>query len=245
MSDDWMQFYYLQPRPERFVDEVRRLAAQGSLADLERAFPIIVFMSCLIAANPSKCRDWFDALSDLSPSDLRSLKAAAELSRVPGAQAYFSVGSTQSGEPGSVADILELPVDHPIILDALWARYFATGDMRAVRRIIEALNYMSDYGAAKAYAQSSKTDDDRARALRDGLFQAASWSLESLIGIHGHLKAFCGELVRSGNLTPTERCALAIILAKLDPATWDVKIDPITGVASVTWTGGSRPPLGN
>ena len=115
-----------------------------------------------------------------------------------------------------------MTVEHPVVLDALWAFYFATGDHRAVRRIVAALDYMSDFGAAKSYAHTKKTDADKARALRDGIFQAASWSLESLISQHGPLKAFCGDLVRSGDLTPNERCALAIILAKLDPTMWRV-----------------------
>jgi len=38
-------------------------------------------------------------------------------------------------------------------------------------------------------------------------------------------------------MTPNERCALAIALAKVDPTMWHVQIDPDTKQASITWLG--------
>ena len=235
MAKDWMTFYYADPQPERFVEEVRSLAVQGLLADPERAFPAVVFLSCVIAANLSSSRTWFDALSDLSPSNWRSLERAAWFSRTSELRSYFSARDTEQNFAVEPPDVLEMTMQHPVLLDGLWAFYFATGDHRAVRRIISALDYMSDFGAAKSYAQTKKTEADKARALRDGIFQAASWSLESLMTRHEPLKAFCGDLVRTGDLTPNERCSLAIILAKLDPTTWRVQIDGATGKASISW----------
>jgi hypothetical protein len=243
MAGDWIQFYYVRPQPERFVEEVRRLAAKGLLGDEERGFPTIVFLSCIIAANPSRFRAWFDALSDLSPSDMRGLRAAADLSRVPEARACFSAGDSEHRtEYELLRDIVELPLDHPVVLDALWARYFATGDTRAVRRVVAALADMSDCGAAKAYAQSRQTPEDDARALRDGIFQAAAWSLECLVRVHEPLKRFCGELVQSGDLEPNERCNVAMILAKIDPQLWNVEIDTDSGTATITWVVPDREP---
>lgn len=50
------------------------------------------------------------------------------------------------------------------------------------------------------------------------------------------LKLFYGDLVQSGDLTPSERVSLAIILSKDAPDTWHVDIDPKTNKASITWT---------
>jgi len=240
MDDDWFQFYYLRPRPERFVEEVRRMSAAGVLGDLERALPVIVFLSSVMAANAVSLRAWLAALSELPQADLRSLRAAVAMSGVAEGAAYLAEvdpGRPLSAEPPP--DLLEAPIDNPAIMDALWARYFATGDTRAVRRIITALAYMSDVGAAKAYASSRQTDADRARAMRDALFQTASWSLESLMQTHERLKAFCGDLVRSDELDPTTRCALAITLERVEPALWSVKIDTQTSIASIKWMGDS------
>jgi len=237
MAKDWMRFYYMEPQPELFVEEVKKLAKAGALTKPECAFPMVIFLSRVIAANASMVELWFDALSDLAPDDLQSLRAAAWLSRAPEARAYLIARGLSPTHVPEQPEILEMKIDeHPIILDALWAHYFATGDHQAVRRIVSALDYMSDLGAANAYATTKKTEADKARALRDGIFQAASWSLESLMKEHTPLKEFCAELVRSGDTTPNERCALAIILSKLEPTIWHVKIDPKTSTASIAWT---------
>jgi len=52
---------------------------------------------------------------------------------------------------------------------------------------------------------------------------------------HAPLKELCANLVRSGEMTSNERCALAIALAKLEPTIWSVRIDPQTGTASIAW----------
>jgi hypothetical protein len=235
MTKDWMTFYFLEPRPERFVEEVRSLAAQGILSDPERGFPSVVFLSCIIAANPSNIQHWFDELSDLSPADRRSLEVAAWFSRAPEARAYFATRPISEKFGSEPPDVLKMEIEHPSILDGLWGHYFATGDYRAVRRIVAALEYMSDFGAARSFGDSGRTEADQARALRDGIFQAAAWSLETLMRQHEPLKSFCGELVRSGQLTPNERLALAITLSKIDPTLWKVEIDPKTSNARIKW----------
>lgn len=237
MAKDWMTFYYAEPQPERFVEEVRKLAAMGILASPERAFPTIIFLSAVIAENGNRIQAWLDALLDLDPADRSAVEDAAWLSRTPEAHAYLTARGLTPKAVAQRVDPLEMKVEHPTVLDALWARYFATGDQRAVRKIVSALDYMTDFGAAKAYSATAKTDADKARAMRDAIFQAASWSLESLMREHPPLKEFCADLVRGGQLTPNERCALAIVLAKLEPTLWSVRIDSQTGTASIGWLG--------
>jgi len=69
MAKDWMTFYYAHPEPERFVEEVRNLSRLGILADPERAFPAIVFLSAVIAENGQRVPTWFDALLDLDSAE--------------------------------------------------------------------------------------------------------------------------------------------------------------------------------
>jgi hypothetical protein len=236
MGQSWMKFYYADPHPERFVQEVRQLSQNGALAQPEHAFPILVFLSRVIAANPDRLFDWLRALRDLPEPDLHSLDVAVWLSGAPAAQAHFAEGTTDPLFDGTPPDLLEGAINDPVMLDVLWQYYFATGELRAVRRIVSVLEYMSDSGAAESFRQTEQTDEDRARALRDAMFQAASWSLGSLMQEHTPLKHYCGELVLSGDLTPTERCALALVLADVDPDAWHVDIDPGTSQATVSFT---------
>ena len=242
MRQNWMYLYHVEPTPELFVEEIRKWAKEGAFADPHRELPILVFLSCILAANPLRVKAWFDALSDLGPDNWYTLKVAAWHSCTPEAHAYLAEKAwIEEGWPPPC------PVEHstlfraevdadPILLDALWAHYFATGNHKAIRRIICALDYMGCFGAAKAYATTQKTEEDGKRALRDGIFQAASWSLKSVMKDYPPLKAFCAEQVRTGgDLTSNERCALAIILSELEPDIWHVHIDSKTGSASIGW----------
>ncbi len=130
-------------------------------------------------------------------------------------------------------DLLNQTVNDPTVLDALWSHYFATGDARAIRRIISALEHLSDFGAAARFRTTRQTDEDRARAMNDALFQAASWSLTSLMKEHPPLLALGEQLFEDKDLSPNERMSLALTLQKVDPVAWDVQIDPATGTARI------------
>jgi hypothetical protein len=103
-----------------------------------------------------------------------------------------------------------------------------------VRRIVSVLDYVSDYGAAARFQETAQTEEDKARALRDGMLQAAAWSLESLMGEHPPLKELCALLVGDNDLTPNQRFALGIALSKIDPEHWHVDINPETGRATIS-----------
>ena len=237
MAQDWMKFYYADPHPERFVQEVRQLSESGALAHPEHALPVITFLSRVIAANADHLPAWLGALRDLPEADLHSLDLAVWLSGAPTPPAPLAERMTGSLFDETPPDLLERDIDDPVMLDVLWMHYFATGELRAVRRIVSVLEYMSDYGAAESFQETAQTDEDRARATRDAMFQAASWSLGSLMEEHEPLEDYCGELVLSGDLTPVERCALALVLEKVDPEAWHVDIDPRTSQATVRFTG--------
>ena len=181
MGRDWTKFYYADPHPERFVEEVRNLSEKGVLTQPEHALPMITFLSRVIAANPDRIPAWLDALGDLPEADLRGLDLALWFSGAPTARARLAERTTDPLFDGAPPDFLERAIDGPVMLDVLWMHSFATGELRAVRRIVSVLEYMSDFGAAESFLQSAQTDDDRARAMRDAMFQAASGSLASLM----------------------------------------------------------------
>jgi len=130
-------------------------------------------------------------------------------------------------------DVLHHPLDHPVVLDMLWAHYFATGDAVAVRRVISALEHLSDQGAAARFRETKQTPEDQARAMRDALFEVATRSLLSLMREHPPLFALCEQIFDDHDLSPNERVSLAIIFEKLDPAAWHVQIDPVTSRAHI------------
>jgi hypothetical protein len=228
-----MKFYFAHPQPERFVDEVRAMAASDGFDKPETRPVIATFLGRVIAANPALAAAWFAQLADLQDAALETLHAAAWFSELAEARAWLEREHADPRFLGPAPDVLSGPVDHPARLDVAWAYYFATGDVRAVRRVVSALGFMNDVGAAARYKDSAQTDEDRARALNDGIFQAASWSLTTLAQEHAPLIAIYEQIVDSDDVDPTERIALAITLQKLAPDRWTVHIDPNAGTARI------------
>jgi hypothetical protein len=229
----WTKFYYANPQPERFVDEVRAIAARGELDKVETRPVIATFLGRVIAANPALASTWFVELADLAGPARETLQVAAWFSQTAEARAWLEREHADARVLGPAPDVLSGPITHPSLLDIAWAYYFATGDVRAVRRVVSALGFMNDVGAAERFKTSAQTAEDRARALNDGIFQAASWSLAALAQEHPPLLAIYEQIVDSDEVDPTERIALAITLQKLAPDRWTVHIDPKAGTARI------------
>jgi hypothetical protein len=228
-----MKFYFANPQPERFVDEVRAIAARGEFDKVETRPVLATFLGRVIAANPARAETWFAQLADLAGPAREALHAAAWFSELAEARAWLEREHADGRFLGPAPDVLSGPITHPSLLDIAWAYYFATGDVRAVRRVVSALGFMTDVGAAARFKDTAQTDEDRARALNDGIFQAASWSLATLAQEHPPLLAIYERFVDDNEVDPTERIALAITLQKLAPERWSVHIDPKAGTARI------------
>lgn len=226
---DWMLFYFVAPSPERFVVEARRMLSSASPMSEDA---LATFLGRLMAAHPDRVDEWMTALRDLPTGAAAALRLAAWLSGT-------AEGRKQLAGDTRFADVAASPPDLPTIeattrvdLDCLWSWYFATGDVRAVERVVAALRWMTCHGAA-ARLDGSKAPEDRDRAARDLLCQAASWSLRALMKQHPPLKRVCEDIFDECELDPVARVGLAMCLESVDPEGWRVELDPETQVATV------------
>lgn len=233
MAADWHMFYYANPQPARFVPEVRTLAEEGHLSHDQAHFASVVFLSRVLAANPGKVRSWLTELDDVEGAARDGLALAAWLSDTA-AGLTWSREQNKELYAGPAPDVLTLPVEEAAMLDALWSYYFATGDERAVLRVVSVFEWLPDHGAAERFRDSSQAQD-RAAALRGALFSAASWSLESLMRQHRPLRAVCDRWLRGESFTPNVRVVVAMVLAKVEPERLRVEIDRDSGQARLLW----------
>ncbi len=60
-----MKFYYASPQPERFVEEVRLLAAAPGLDNPGNRFTVATFLGRVMATHPERMGSWLEALGDL------------------------------------------------------------------------------------------------------------------------------------------------------------------------------------
>ena len=230
----WMNFYYAHPTPERLAPELRGMAQARVLEQPQTRLVVATFLGMVMRSNPERVAGWFAELADLDGNAREVLHIAGWISGTDEARACLTSAGASEELLGPAPDVLRRGPDDPSLLDVWWAIYFATGEPGAVRKVISALEYLTDMGAAASFHETRQTDEDRARAGRDAILQAAAWSLGSLMQAHAPLRALCERMYdEAGLLTPNERIGLALVLQKIDPARWSVTIDPAAGTAKI------------
>lgn len=214
---DWVMDYYKNPTPDAFVLEVQNLSKLGVLSDKEYNQNISVFLSRILADNPDKTLVWMKALEGLNKADMEPVFYAVWLSNTRESKEYLkSIGATEALET-KPTDFLQVPINSPNTLDALWAYFFATGQKEPIKKIISAFNYDNHSGALEAYKTSKQTEQDKQNAILDSTFMSARWSLESNIKQHSRVGDICGDIFKDKSLTNSEQLWLGVVLSKALP----------------------------
>ncbi len=141
---DWLEYYYENPTPERFVAEMKNWAEDGTL-DNEHARPaLIAFISQLIRENREALQQWHSDLSGLTPEHMQILHTAMLLSRTSEADEIMAgiFGKKYEEQKVETRKILEMPLDKPVTLDMVWGFFYATGSETAIRRVVVAFRFI-------------------------------------------------------------------------------------------------------
>ncbi|HET9620425.1 MAG TPA: hypothetical protein VFP84_03585 [Kofleriaceae bacterium] len=225
-----MKFYYAHPTPDRLVDEVVALDRERKLDPVERRIVVATFLGRVFAANPARVPAWLDTLADqlLSEGARNTLQLAAYFSNTVESREWMVRIGGKPEDQQPAPELLVAPVREAVMLDALWAYYFATGNALAVRKVITVLGLVGDAGAALAFEGSARTALDEERANNDTLYQAASWSIAALTKEHPPLLAMCEQIFEMPDMTNDERLGLAVALERSFPERWRVEVDPAT-----------------
>jgi hypothetical protein len=216
VADDWVSHYYEKPAPGRFVAEVQALSKAGHLAKPTTAEITSVFLGRVMAANPSQVDGWLNQLGDLKNEDRQTLLLAASRSGTKEAQAYLARQPEADKFGARPADVRDL-APTGIVLDMLWADFFATGEAAPLRKIVSALQYSEHSGALERYATSAKTNKDRDDAMLDATFKAAMWSLQSNAKQHRKVGEILEQFYFADGLSQPEQLFLGVVLAKALP----------------------------
>ena len=214
---DWLMDYYKNPTPDAFVSEVNYLSKSGVLSDPKHKQTISVFSSRVLASNADQTIKWMKELEHLNKQDMEPVFYAVWLSDTKESKEYLkSIGATKALDT-KPTDFLQVPIDNPNTLDALWAYFFATGQKEPIRRIVSALNNEEHSGALELYKTSKKTEEDKQNAILDSIFMSARWSLESNIKQYPGVGDICGDIFKDKSLTNSEKLWLGVVLRKALP----------------------------
>jgi hypothetical protein len=123
-------------------------------------------------------------------------------------------------------------IKSPSHLDIQWATFLATGKIEPIQKLISVLEFSKYSGSVENYDDSPKTEIDKQNALKDAIFQAACWFLESNGKKHPLVGQYCTYLFLKGELTKNERLWTGAALSKVYPDKFKIKKEE-SGIWSV------------
>ncbi len=187
----WLTYYYLRPRPELtipsldFMERELQKAKGGSLADEVSRGGMRTFYAKILEQNPSIVREIEPRLSTWSPGRQAFVREALRRCDAAVCRQVLNPASPVSPQAAQ---------PDPGTLDDSWGAFFATGDEKFVREIIEVLPWSEARGDVKRLLTGA----------------AARWSLASNAYQHARVLAICERA--AGEATgPTKRMLEEII----------------------------------
>jgi hypothetical protein len=156
---EWVNFYYVHPRPDLASSAWNRLAQSKSFADEALRPGFVAFFAALLRTTPSLGQQ---LLAETRDSDSRYVLAyAAWIADNDQGEKLLDalVKAAPEGEKNGLKDLsyseppnlLEKPITSPYDLDALWSSFLATGDARYIARITSTLTWGGKNDAAAGF----------------------------------------------------------------------------------------------
>ncbi len=197
-GDDWLTFYYLEPRPDQVVAQLKAWSSEGTLQNENARAPLTGFLSQVFRQNADQIENWYAQVKDLPPHDLQLINLAIWISATKESRELLQNKLPGIFDNKAPPDILTLNLDSASALDLLWGYYFATGDSKALRRIVAIFKF------ADAPTKLKGLSEDRV-PLYTILPEAAKWSLSSNAEQHPEILKACKKMLLDGQLNPTEK----------------------------------------
>ena len=134
-------FYYRDPRPDQLVAQLKAWSAEGTLQNKNARAPLTGFLSQVFLQNADKIDIWYSQIKDLPKADLELITLAIWISGTKESRELLKMQHPGVFDQKAPPDILTLKLDSASALDLLWGYYFATGDSKALRRIVAMFKY--------------------------------------------------------------------------------------------------------
>lgn len=217
---DWLEYYYLEPKPEEFVAKMKDWARDGTLRN-QRAQPaLIAFVAQLMRQNRDQIRYWWSDLQGLSPEDSIVMRMGLLFSRTAEAdEILFEMTGKEPTEDSRPPKILDAPLGTAATIDMLWGFYYATGSENAIRRLLKCF-IMED---APKKPEGLKMPPG-AVPLYTQLPRMAYLSLVTNMERHSELVRICEEIYQSPeDLHSTEKENLYDLLSEINPDKYPVR----------------------
>ena len=221
-EEEWLEFYYKNPTPDRFVSELKNWAQDGTLDNQHAKPALISFISQVIRQNPEKVKDWYVNLSGLTPEQMQIVHTGMLFSRTMEADEIMRgvFGKIYDEQKMETQKILEMPLDKESTMDMLWGYFYATGSEGAIRRIVTCFAFED----APDKPPGVNVPDDYVPLYRI-LPGFARDSLIANAGRHPRVLEILKELYsKDETLTALEKEGIYGVLAEFDPKTYPPRV---------------------
>ncbi len=139
---DWLEYYYRNPTPDRFVEMMKNWSDDGTLRDHGAQPAVIGFLSQVLRQNRDRIADWHRDLAGRPPADAMVLSTAMLFSRTGEADAIFEeVTGRKPRDRDRPPKILDLPQAQTATVSMLWGHFYATGSESPIRRIVRCFRF--------------------------------------------------------------------------------------------------------
>lgn len=201
---DWLESYYLDPKPDQLIEQIKDWSQQGLLGKPGSREVMIGFLSQVLRQNRERIARWDEELVGLSPEDRHVWLTGLWYSRTSEGDAILKeVIEGKISEEEGPPKILEMPLDQPATLDMLWGFFFATGSESPIRRLALAFRF-EELAERPPGAQIP----EGYAPLYEQLPEMISWSLSSMVKTHPRVGEICEQLYsnpKAEEVSNTER----------------------------------------
>ena len=197
-GDNWLAFYYRDPRPDQLVAHLKAWSADGTLQNEDARVPLTGFLSQVFSQNTDKIQDWYSQVKDLPKYELELIKMALWLSSTEKSKQLLAKLPPEAFSDKAPPNILTLKLDSISTLDLLWGYYYATGDSKALRRIVAMFKFADTPTRFKGLPKDETP-------LYTILPNAAKWSLSSNAEQHPKVMHDCKAMLIGEHLNATEK----------------------------------------
>ena len=224
---EWSANYYANPMPNKAIDAYIYYSKSSLSEDQDGFIPMFSFFLELFDTNPylvPHLIDQYEAQNEKTRTFFIYLLRHIDF------DASVFLNSLEGHDKEVYEKILAEefprardPISSPSHLDIQWSSFLATGKIKPIRNLIGVLEFSKFRGSIDSFEDSPKTEMDKQNALKDAIFQAACWFIETNGAKHPLMGQYCAYLFINGELTKSERLWLGAALSKVYPDRFKIK----------------------
>jgi hypothetical protein len=203
----WLTYYYLEPKPDSVIDNIKEAHEIGYLDNKNSVAPISGFFAEIIKANPNLAKDISDIVKDYPDNERRIFVTALYYSDIKNKFEYMQKIAYRDYEKASIVNAKKIKFapmvstigTTPAGLDRKWGAFMASGNKMYIYQIANSMILL--------------TKKDKTLQVTG---KSARWSLKSNAKQHDKVYQSLKEYLKDGPNIPLLKKLVQDILTEVD-----------------------------